>query len=105
MNINQPYGNTAWIVSADDNIAVAGNWSLDDLRQLHRLLSRRPGGTTAAFVAAVVLPRPRAAPGTTPAPTVPTRPRAGSRPLPDLVREADAICTDSRQELMELATR
>ena len=28
VNINQPYGSTAWIVSADDNTAINGNWSL-----------------------------------------------------------------------------
>lgn len=28
VNINQPYGATAWIVSAEDNPAVNGNWSL-----------------------------------------------------------------------------
>lgn len=28
VNINQPYGETAWIVSAQDNPAVNGNWTL-----------------------------------------------------------------------------
>ena len=28
VNINQPYGNSAWIVQAVDNGAVAGNWAM-----------------------------------------------------------------------------